>query len=94
MGRFKFYPHISLPFGGGGGAWFPQAAFRDTLYTITDKRHVHTLHHPARGYVPNATGMLNIARAHRSGNWRSHGEWHSGASGIRGSYAGAPSAAR
>jgi LPS-assembly protein len=46
------YPHISLPFGGGGWSVVPEAAFRDTLYTIsqipdlTDLRHgVPTISH-------------------------------------------------
>ncbi len=52
VGRLDFYPHISLPFGGGGWSVLPQAAFRDTFYTIsqvpdlTDLRHgVPTISH-------------------------------------------------
>jgi LPS-assembly protein len=34
-GRFDFYPHISLPFGTGGWSVVPEAALRDTFYTIS-----------------------------------------------------------
>jgi LPS-assembly protein len=34
-GRFDFYPHISLPFGSGGWSVVPEAALRDTFYSIS-----------------------------------------------------------
>ncbi len=33
VGRIDFYPHISLPFEGGGWSVVPQAAVRDTFYS-------------------------------------------------------------
>ena len=35
VGRLDFYPHISLPFSGGGWSVTPEAALRDTFYTIS-----------------------------------------------------------
>jgi len=52
VGRIDVYPHISLPFNVGGWSVVPEAAFRDTSYTIsqipdlTDLRHgVPTISH-------------------------------------------------
>jgi LPS-assembly protein len=52
VGRIDFYPHLSLPFGGGGWSVVPEGAFRLTSYTIsqipdlTDLRHgVPTISH-------------------------------------------------
>ena len=52
VGRIDFYPHISMPFGGGGWSVVPEGAFRVTSYTIsqipdlTDLRHgVPTISH-------------------------------------------------
>jgi len=44
-GRFDFYPHISLPFGSGGWSVVPEAALRDTFYSISQ--------------VPDLTGANN-----------------------------------
>ncbi len=35
VGRLDLYPHISLPFQAGGWSFVPEAAFRDTAYTIS-----------------------------------------------------------
>ncbi len=35
VGRFDFYPHISLPLSAGGWHFVPEAALRDTFYTIS-----------------------------------------------------------
>lgn len=35
LGRIDFYPHISLPFQAGGWSVVPEAAVRDTFYTIS-----------------------------------------------------------
>ena len=35
VGRFDFYPHLSLPFGAGGWSVVPEAALRDTFYSIS-----------------------------------------------------------
>jgi LPS-assembly protein len=35
VGRFDFYPHLSLPFSAGGWSIAPEAALRDTVYTIS-----------------------------------------------------------
>jgi LPS-assembly protein len=35
VGRIDFYPHLSLPFGGGGWSVVPEAAVRDTFYSIS-----------------------------------------------------------
>lgn len=35
VGRLDFYPHISLPFSAGGWHFVPEAALRDTFYTIS-----------------------------------------------------------
>ena len=52
VGRIDIYPHVSLPFGGGGWRVIPEAALRGTSYTIsqipdlTDLRHgVPTISH-------------------------------------------------
>jgi LPS-assembly protein len=45
VGRFDFYPHISLPFGAGGWNVVPEAALRDTFYSISQ--------------VPDLTGANN-----------------------------------
>jgi LPS-assembly protein len=52
VGRIDFYPHLSMPFGAGGWSVVPEAAIRDTSYTIsqdpdlTDLRHgVPTISH-------------------------------------------------
>ena len=35
VGRMDFYPHLSLPFSAGGWSFDPEAALRDTFYTIS-----------------------------------------------------------
>ena len=35
VGRIDFYPHLSLPFSAGGWSVVPEAALRDTMYTIS-----------------------------------------------------------
>jgi LPS-assembly protein len=45
VGRFDLYPHISLPFGAGGWSVVPEAALRDTFYSISQ--------------VPDLTGANN-----------------------------------
>jgi LPS-assembly protein len=35
VGRIDFYPHLSLPFAAGGWSIVPEAALRDTFYTIS-----------------------------------------------------------
>ena len=35
VGRIDFYPHLSLPFAAGGWSVVPEAALRDTFYTIS-----------------------------------------------------------
>ena len=35
VGRMDFYPHLSMPFTAGGWSFFPEAALRDTAYTIS-----------------------------------------------------------
>lgn len=35
VGRIDFYPHLSLPFGGGGWSVVPEVALRDTFYSIS-----------------------------------------------------------
>ncbi len=45
VGRFDFYPHISMPFGGGGWSVLPQAAFRDSFYTISQVPDLADLRH-------------------------------------------------
>ena len=35
VGRMDFYPHVALPFSAGGWSFAPEAAFRDTFYTIS-----------------------------------------------------------
>ena len=35
VGRFDFYPHIALPFNGGGWSFVPEAGLRTTYYTIS-----------------------------------------------------------
>ncbi len=43
VGRMDFYPHISLPFSAGGWSFVPEAAFRDTFYTISQTpNHIST----------------------------------------------------
>jgi LPS-assembly protein len=36
VGRMDVYPHLSLPFSAGGWSFIPEAAFRDTFYTISE----------------------------------------------------------
>ena len=38
VGRLDFYPHVSLPIHAGGWSVVPEAAFRDTAYTISQIR--------------------------------------------------------
>ncbi len=45
VGRFDFYPHISLPLVAGGWSVVPEAALRDTFYSISQ--------------VPDLTGARN-----------------------------------
>ncbi|MGH9588773.1 MAG: LPS assembly protein LptD, partial [Terracidiphilus sp.] len=45
VGRLDIYPHLSLPLSAGGWNVIPEAAFRDTYYTISE--------------VPNLTGANN-----------------------------------
>ncbi len=35
VGRLDFYPHLSMPFTAGGWSFVPEAALRDTAYTIS-----------------------------------------------------------
>ena len=35
VGRLDFYPHLSMPFTAGGWSFYPEAALRDTFYTIS-----------------------------------------------------------
>jgi len=35
VGRMDIYPHLSMPFSAGGWSFVPEAAVRDTLYTIS-----------------------------------------------------------
>ncbi len=35
VGRLDFYPHLSMPFSAGGWSFVPEAALRDTAYTIS-----------------------------------------------------------
>jgi LPS-assembly protein len=45
VGRFDFYPHLSLPFVAGGWSVVPEAALRDTFYSISQ--------------IPDLTGINN-----------------------------------
>ena len=45
VGRFDFYPHLSLPFGAGGWSVVPEVALRDTFYSISQ--------------IPDLTGINN-----------------------------------
>jgi LPS-assembly protein len=64
VGRLDFYPHVSLPFGFGGWSVVPEAAFRDTSYTIsqipdlTDLRHgVPTISHDPLNRIDVEAGV-------------------------------------
>jgi LPS-assembly protein len=46
VGRLDFYPHISLPFHAGDWSFIPEAALRDTAYTISQ--------------VPTLTGPFQV----------------------------------
>ncbi|HKN21625.1 MAG TPA: LPS assembly protein LptD [Terracidiphilus sp.] len=35
VGRFDFYPHLSMPIAGAGWSFLPEVALRDTVYTIS-----------------------------------------------------------
>jgi LPS-assembly protein len=35
VGRFDFYPHVSMPIVGAGWSFLPEVALRDTVYTIS-----------------------------------------------------------
>jgi LPS-assembly protein len=45
IGRIDFYPHLSLPLGGGGWSVVPEVALRDTFYSISQ--------------IPDLTGEMN-----------------------------------
>ena len=51
IGRLDIYPHLSMPFTAGGWSFFPEAALRDTYYTIsqmpqlTDPHEIPTISH-------------------------------------------------
>jgi LPS-assembly protein len=45
VGRLDFYPHLSLPLSGGGWTVVPEAAFRDTFYTISQIPDLSDLRH-------------------------------------------------
>jgi LPS-assembly protein len=36
VGRLDFYPHLSMPFTIGGWSFYPEAALRDTAYTVSE----------------------------------------------------------
>ncbi len=46
VGRLDFYPHISMPISAGGWSFVPEAALRDTAYTISQ--------------VPTLTGPFQV----------------------------------
>jgi LPS-assembly protein len=44
VGRLDLYPHISMPFSAGGWSFIPQAAVRDTAYTISQIPNLSPIH--------------------------------------------------
>ncbi len=44
VGRLDVYPHISAPFSAGGWSFVPEAAFRDTAYTISQTPNLSPIH--------------------------------------------------
>jgi LPS-assembly protein len=44
VGRLDFYPHLSMPFQAGGWSFIPEAALRDTAYTISQIPNLSPIH--------------------------------------------------
>ena len=44
VGRLDLYPHVSMPFSAGGWSFIPEAAVRDTAYTISQIPNLSPIH--------------------------------------------------
>ena len=63
VGRADFYPHISLPFQLGGWSFVPEAAFRDTVYTIGQVPDLTDLREGVPTIIHNALNRIDAEAA-------------------------------
>ncbi len=60
VGRFDFYPHLSLPLAAGGWSVVPEAAFRDTVYTISQTPDLADLRHGVPTISHDALNRIDV----------------------------------